>query len=244
MAPRPRHWVAAAAAATLGVVFVYTRFRRRRQPRKLRLITFGAPASGKGTQCANLVAAFGLRHISTGDLLRAEVKANTELGKEAKGYMDTGALVPDDLMLEMLKRVMSGAEKGWLLDGMPRTVAQAKKMSEWGLDPDAFIALDVPDDVLVTRVTGRRLDPLTGEIYHLTFKPPPNEEVRARLTQRSDDTEEKLQKRLRAYHSNHDAIVEHYAQNGKLATVDGVEGGADGVFRRVLVAVVKLLVGR
>ena len=134
----------------------------------LQLIVFGAPGSGKGTQCAKLKASFGLRHISTGDVLRDHVKRGTPLGKEAQVFMDSGQLVPDDLMLGLIKTETDGAaETGWLIDGMPRTRNQAEHMQRMGLLGQLFVTLEVPDAALEERITLRRLDPDTGDIYHL-----------------------------------------------------------------------------
>jgi adenylate kinase len=210
----------------------------------LRIVIFGAPASGKGTQCKKLVEAFdGLMHISTGDILRAEVEAGSALGRKAKRFMDAGQLVPDDIMVPMLAEVMRRCPRGWLLDGMPRTAAQADAMTEMGLVPDVFIVLDVSEEALILRVTGRRLDPITGDIYHLTFKPPPPGEVAERVTQRSDDTEAKLQKRIGAYRTNLAEVMQHYVDHGVLERIEGETGGADAVFTRVLAALTRKLAG-
>jgi adenylate kinase family enzyme len=141
------------------------------------------------------VQRYGVVHISTGDILRAEVKAGSELGLRAKEFMDAGKLVPDDLIISMVVarlRQQDVRERGFLLDGFPRTGEQAKALMEAGLGADAFVLLEVPDEVLVERVEGRRSDPQSGKIYHLKFNPPENAEVAARLVQRSDDTREKV----------------------------------------------------
>ncbi|VAI76472.1 unnamed protein product [Triticum turgidum subsp. durum] len=154
----------------------------------------GAPASGKGTQCELIKAKYGLVHISAGDLLRAEIATGTDNGKQAKEFMEKGQLVPDEIVVNMVKgRLLQpdAQEKGWLLDGYPRSYSQAMALETLGIRPDIFILLDVPDELLVERVVGRRLDPETGKIYHLKYSPPENEEIASRLTQRFDDTEEK-----------------------------------------------------
>jgi len=182
----------------------------------LKLIISGAPASGKGTQCAIIKEKFGVVHLSTGDMLRAAVAAETEVGKTAKSYMDGGKLVPDEVIIGVVKDRLAEedcASNGWLLDGFPRTQEQAKALEEAGIYADCFIMLNVPDDDLIERVVGRRSDPVTGEIYHMTFKPPPeDEEIRGRLEQRSDDTEEKARVRLEQFHTNVDAVKGSYTK--------------------------------
>jgi adenylate kinase len=179
----------------------------------LGIVIAGAPASGKGTQCSRIVDDYGVVHLSTGDLLRAAVKANTPLGIEAKGYMDSGKLVPDQLVIDLVaEKLMSDecVDRGFLLDGFPRTAAQARALSTQGVQVDAFISLSVPDDVLVERVCGRTTDPVTGTIYHTKFDPPPAGEVADRCVQRDDDTEEKCRVRLEAFHEHVGAVSEFY----------------------------------
>ena len=173
-----------------------------------------------------LVEKYGVQHISTGDLLRAEVKAGSEIGKQAGALMNAGKLVPDELVIGMVQQRLSGGEaaaKGWLLDGFPRTEAQAKSLAKAGIVPDAFVYLKVPDTVLVERVTGRRSDPVTNKIYHLKFNPPPQDDpaVLARLVQRSDDTEEKVKVRIAQFHANVAAVRQQY--EGKIIEVDGTK---------------------
>jgi adenylate kinase len=187
-----------------------------------KIIIAGAPASGKGTQCEFIKEVFGCVHLSTGDMLRAAVVAGTPLGKEAKGHMDSGGLVPDKLIIDIIIARLAEEDcvtKGWLLDGFPRTRAQADALAEAGLTCDTFILLNVPDHLLVERVTGRRSDPDTGIIYHMKYKPPPTEEIALRLTQRSDDTEEAIMVRVQNFHANVLAIIDAY-QN-QLVSVDG-----------------------
>ncbi|CEG01313.1 Adenylate kinase [Ostreococcus tauri] len=197
-----------------------------------RIVIAGAPASGKGTQCEMIVKKFGLTHISAGDLLRAAVAAGTEAGKKAKEYMDRGDLVPNDVVVTMVKDRLAQPDcaKGWLLDGYPRSEEQAQALIESGINPDLFLLLDVPDEILIDRVVGRRLDPVDGTIYHMTFFPPPTPEIAARLTQRSDDTEEKAANRLAVHHRNVDAVVGKYANIMK--NVDGNRAKQD-VFKDI-----------
>ncbi|KAL7500628.1 hypothetical protein ACHAWT_011260 [Skeletonema menzelii] len=178
-----------------------------------RLIIAGAPASGKGTQCETIKEKYGVVHLSTGDMLRAAVAAGTDVGKQAKDFMDAGKLVPDEVIIGVVKDRLDESdcvESGWLLDGFPRTPAQAEALADAGVSADCFIFLNVPDDVLVERVVGRRTDPETGKIYHMTFSPPEDEEILARLEQRSDDTEEKVKVRLEQFHANVDAVKGSY----------------------------------
>uniref|UniRef100_A0A803KZX6 adenylate kinase n=1 Tax=Chenopodium quinoa TaxID=63459 RepID=A0A803KZX6_CHEQI len=163
--------------------------------RPLRIMISGAPTSGKGTQCELITDKYGLVHIAAGDLLRAEISSGSENGKRAKEYMDKGQLVPDEIVVMMVKdRLMQpdSQEKGWILDGYPRSLSQAIALKDFGFQPDLFILLEVPEELLVERVVGRRLDPVTGKIYHLTYSPPESDEIASRLTQRFDDTEEKV----------------------------------------------------
>jgi len=196
------------------------------------VVIAGAPASGKGTQCARIVKDFGVVHLPTGDLLRAAVKAETPLGLEAKDYMDSGKLVPDQLVIDLVAEKLKSPKcvaQGWLLDGFPRTAAQAEALAASGATVDCFVLLDVPDDALIDRVVGRRLDPETGAIYHATSDPPPAE-VAARCIQRSDDTEEKARVRLEQFHANVASISDFYS--GVKTEIDGTQP-KDSVYKAV-----------
>lgn len=196
--------------------------------RPVKIMISGAPASGKGTQCELITNKYGLVHIAAGDLLRTEVAADTENGKRAKEYMEKGQLVPDDIVVTMVKdRLLQpdAEQNGWLLDGYPRSLSQATALKRFGFSPDLFILLEVSEELLVERVVGRRLDPLTGRIYHLKYSPPETEEIAARLTQRFDDTEEKVKLRLRTHHQNVKAVLSMYEDitvkvNGNLPKED------------------------
>ncbi|CAK7338514.1 unnamed protein product [Dovyalis caffra] len=180
----------------------------------LKVMISGAPASGKGTQCELIVKKFGLVHISTGDLLRAEVSAGTEIGNKAKEFMNAGRLVPDEIVTAMVTARLSledAKKKGWLLDGYPRSAAQAESLEKLNIRPDIYVVLDVPDEILIDRCVGRRLDPLTGKIYHVKNFPPETEEIKARLVTRPDDTEEKVKARLEIYKKNVEAISSTYS---------------------------------
>lgn len=177
------------------------------QPYKI--IISGAPASGKGTQCEMIKTNYGVVHLSTGDMLRAAVTEGTKVGKLAKEYMDSGKLVPDEVIIGVVSDRLAQSdcqESGWLLDGFPRTRAQADALAAAGVSADCFLFLNVPDSSLVERVVGRRTDPETGKIYHMTFSPPDDEKVLERLEQRSDDTEEKVKVRLEQFHDNVESV--------------------------------------
>ena len=206
----------------------------------MRMIFIGPPGAGKGTQAAKLVEAHGFTHLSTGDMLRAAVKAGTELGKEAQKYMTAGKLVPDQVIIGMVVERIAEPDcaAGFMLDGFPRTVPQAEALdgalAEAGIALDHVLVLEVEDDLIVNRITGRRTDPQTGAIYHLEFKPPPAEVV-DRLVQRKDDTEEACRTRLATYHAQTAPIIPFYAQKGLVRTVNGV-GGMDEVAGRITAA--------
>mmetsp|Transcript_19530 Transcript_19530/g.30137 ORF Transcript_19530/g.30137 Transcript_19530/m.30137 type:complete len:293 (+) Transcript_19530:112-990(+) len=193
-----------------------------------KLIIAGAPASGKGTQCEMIKDNFGVVHLSTGDMLRAAVAAGTDIGKKAKEFMDSGKLVPDEVIIGVVKDRLNEKdcqEKGWLLDGFPRTPGQADALAQAGISADCFIFLNVPDEILVERVVGRRTDPETGKIYHMTFSPPDDEAILARLEQRSDDTEEKVKVRLEQFHANVEAVKGFYTDIS--VEIDGAQSPSE-----------------
>lgn len=209
----------------------------------MRMILVGPPGAGKGTQAARLVSTFSIPHISSGDMLRAAVKAGTKLGRMADDFMKRGDLVPDDVVIGMVIERISEADaaKGFMLDGFPRTRPQAEAlddaMTTAGVKLDAVVLIEVPDDLIVGRITGRRTDPETGTIYHLEFSPPPAA-VADRLVQRKDDTEEACRQRLAKYHSETAPIVPFYEGAGLLRRVDGV-GEPDEVTSRLTRALAK-----
>ncbi|RAL38738.1 hypothetical protein DM860_013419 [Cuscuta australis] len=217
--PRPRHRRGASQRCTPSRLawqkntpsFLVAASANKAEP--LRIVISGAPASGKGTQCELISKKYDLVHISAGDLLRAEISAGTANGTRAKEYMEKGQLVPDEVVVMMVKeRLMQpdSQEKGWLLDGYPRSLSQATALKEFGFQPDLFIVLEVQEQVLVERVIGRRLDQVTGKIYHLKYAPPETDEIAARLTQRFDDTEEKVKLRLQTHNENVNAVLSMY----------------------------------
>mmetsp|Transcript_25197 Transcript_25197/g.45605 ORF Transcript_25197/g.45605 Transcript_25197/m.45605 type:complete len:337 (-) Transcript_25197:1132-2142(-) len=184
------------------------------QDKARKIIIMGGPASGKGTQCEWIASKYNLVHLSTGDMLREAVKNGLEngVGAVAKSFMDEGRLVPDDIMVKIVTDRLSQPDcrgRGWLLDGFPRTRAQADALSALGVTPDSFLFLNAPDETLIGRVVGRRMDPETGKIYHMQFNPPP-EKILSRLTQRSDDTKEKMISRLSQFHDNVSSVRQFY----------------------------------
>jgi adenylate kinase len=199
---------------------------------ELNLILLGPPGAGKGTQAERLREDFGLPHISTGDMLRAEVAQGSDLGNEAKRYMDAGELVPDDVIINMiLKRLEDeDAANGFLLDGFPRNAQQADALAEAlkdvGKRLSAALLIDVGDDELVRRLAGRRVcvkNP--SHIYHVEFDPPKHEGIcdqdGSRLIQRDDDKEETIRRRLQVYHSQTEPLIDHYDRAGLLRRFDG-----------------------
>ncbi len=198
---------------------------------ELNLILFGPPGAGKGTQAARLQEDFRLPYVATGDMLRAAVKDGTELGLKAKGFMDAGALVPDDLLIDLVVDRIGAddARDGFILDGFPRTRAQADALGEaferLGRRITAVLLFDVPDEVLVNRISGRRVSVKTGRVYHVESDPPKHEgrcDVDgSRLIQRDDDKPEVVEKRLAVYHAETEPLVSYYDERGLLRRIDG-----------------------
>ncbi|MEY2686686.1 MAG: hypothetical protein RL375_884 [Pseudomonadota bacterium] len=183
----------------------------------MRLILLGAPGAGKGTQAAYICQKFGIPQISTGDMLRAAVKAGTPLGVKAKQVMDSGALVSDDIIIGLVKERITQADcaKGFLFDGFPRTIPQADAMKAAGVKLDYVLEIDVPDSAIIERMSGRRVHTASGRTYHVTFNPPKvagKDDVTGEdLVQRKDDEEATVRTRLEVYHSQTRPLVDYYS---------------------------------
>jgi len=213
----------------------------------MRLILLGAPGAGKGTQANYIKEKYNIPQISTGDMLRAAIKAGTELGLAAKKVMDAGQLVSDDIIIGLVKERLKEADcaNGYLFDGFPRTIAQADAMKDSGVGIDYVLEIDVPDELIVERMTGRRTHQPSGRVYHVKFNPPKNEGVDdvtgEPLVQRDDDKEDTVKKRLAVYHTQTEVLLGYYnkwAQSGlpgapkyrKISGVGPVEQVRDAAF--------------
>jgi len=183
----------------------------------MRLILLGAPGAGKGTQAQFICEKFGIPQISTGDMLRAAVKAGTELGVAAKKIMDAGGLVSDDIIIGLVKDRLTQPDcsKGYLFDGFPRTIPQAQAMKDAGVPIDFVLEIDVPFDAIIDRMSGRRVHPASGRTYHIKFNPPKvegkDDVTGDALIQRDDDKEETVRKRLQVYNDQTRPLVEYYS---------------------------------
>ncbi len=215
----------------------------------MRLILLGPPGAGKGTQATAIKEKFGIPQISTGDMLRAAVKAGTELGLAAKKVMDAGGLVSDDLIIGLVKQRLKDADcrGGYLFDGFPRTIPQADAMKDAGVGIDFVLEIDVPDSEIVLRMSGRRVHLASGRTYHVKFNPPKvaglDDVTNEPLIQRDDDKEETVLKRLEVYHQQTRALVGYYsgwAESGKVGAPQyrkiGGLGAVDAVRERAFAA--------
>ena len=212
----------------------------------MRLILLGAPGAGKGTQAASLCARYNIPQISTGDMLRAAVKAGTPLGLQAKAVMDSGALVSDDIIVGLvLERIQQpDCARGFLFDGFPRTIAQAEALKKAGVAIDFVVEFDVPDEDIVQRLSGRRVHPASGRVYHVHYNPPKvpgkDDATGEDLVLRDDDREETVRKRLQVYHDQTRPLVDYYAgwaQSGdaqapRLRRIEGT-GSVEQVTQRI-----------
>ncbi|WJW74765.1 adenylate kinase [Thiohalobacter sp. IOR34] len=184
----------------------------------MRIILLGGPGAGKGTQANFIKEKFNIPQISTGDMLRAHVKAGTELGKRAKKIMDEGGLVSDDIIINMVKERIQedDCKNGFLFDGFPRTIAQADALKEAGIDVDAVVEIDVPDEEIIKRMSGRRVHLPSGRTYHVIYNPPrvegKDDVTGEDLIQRDDDQEETVRKRLEVYHQQTEPLIEYYSK--------------------------------
>ncbi len=193
----------------------------------MKLILLGAPGAGKGTQAEVICKKLGIPAVSTGNLLREAVKNGTELGMAAKSYMDSGALVPDELVIRMLSQRLAAEDcaGGYILDGFPRTVSQAEALSKMGVTIDKVINLEVPDEAIAQRMSGRRVCEGCGASYHVSFKPTKQEGVcdhcGGKVSLRRDDEPETVKERLKVYHAQTEPLIDYYKKQGKLFTVEG-----------------------
>ncbi len=209
----------------------------------MNLIFLGAPGAGKGTQAKRAVEKYGIPQISTGDMLREAVAKGTELGKKAKEYMDKGELVPDEVVIGIVKERLQqpDCEKGFILDGFPRTLAQAEALDEMlkelGKKIDAVINIAVPEEEVVKRIVNRRTCKKCGAVYHLIYAPPKEDnkcdKCGGELYQRDDDKEETVRERYRVYKQNTEPLIEYYRKKGVLYDVDGTKD-IEGVWEEVV----------
>ena len=212
----------------------------------MKIIMLGAPGAGKGTQAKMIAEKYGVPHVSTGDIFRANIKEGTELGKEAKQYMDQGLLVPDELTVKILldRVAKDDCKNGYILDGFPRTIPQAevldKALNELGDKIDYAIDVDVPDENIVKRMGGRRACLTCGATYHIEHVPPKKEGIcdkcGSELVLRDDDKPETVKNRLSVYHEQTQPLIDFYTEKGVLRTVDGTQDMKD-----VFAAIVKIL---
>ena len=213
----------------------------------MRVILLGGPGAGKGTQANYIKERYSIPQISTGDMLRAHVKSGSELGKAAKKIMDEGGLVSDDIIMGMVKERITedDCKNGFLFDGFPRTIPQAEALRDAGVEVDAVVEIDVPDDEIIKRMSGRRVHLASGRTYHVTFNPPKvegqDDETGEPLIQRDDDQEDTVKARLKVYHDQTEPLIDFYSSwaasgkagapvHHKIAGVGGVDDIRDSIF--------------
>ena len=198
----------------------------------MNLILMGAPGAGKGTQSAKISEKYNIPAIATGDILRAAIKAGTELGKAAKSYIDAGKLVPDSVVIGIIKEYLASdaCKNGFILDGFPRSIPQAEALDEMGVKIDVVLSIEVADDKNIERMSGRRVCSC-GASYHVVYNPPKTEDVcdkcGAALYVRADDAAETVKNRLETFHAQTEPLKEYYSKKGNLVTVEGQEEVAD-----------------
>lgn len=213
----------------------------RRMVDMMKLVIFGPPSAGKGTQAQKLSKRYGIPHVATGDLLREHVAKKTPIGVKVKEILDAGKLGPDDLIVQMIKERVSQPDcrNGYLLDGFPRTMNQARELEKM-TDIDLVLNIVVDPEVLVERAVGRRICPRCAAVYHVRFNPPKNDGICDKcgtpLIQRDDDKEETIRRRLKVYQEQTAPLIEHYRSKGKLVDIDGSKG-IEGVFEQLVKAV-------
>jgi len=205
----------------------------------MRIILLGPPGAGKGTQAQFLCDSFGIPQISTGDMLRAAVSAGSELGKKVQAVMDSGALVSDDIIIELVKDRISQPDcaNGFLFDGFPRTIVQAQALDDAGVVIDAVVQISVPTEDIVQRMIGRRVHPASGRVYHVDFSPPKNpgkdDETGESLIQREDDQEDTVRERLAVYERQTHPLVDYYRQYSERSKLQFVEIDGRGAVTEV-----------
>ncbi len=214
----------------------------------MKLIMLGAPGAGKGTQAARVAVELQIPHISTGDIFRANIKNGTELGKKAKAFMDAGKLVPDELTCDLVadRIAKDDCANGFILDGFPRTIPQAEALDKVlvsrGEKVDYAVNIDVPDEAIISRMSGRRACVTCGATYHIQFNPPKKEGIcdncGGELILREDDKPETVKTRLNVYHEQTQPLIDFYQAKGVLVTVDGTQA-LDDVFKAVLAKIGK-----
>jgi adenylate kinase len=189
----------------------------------MRILLLGQPGAGKGTQAQYLIAKYGIPQISTGDMLRAAINSGSDLGRQAKGYMDRGELVPDSLVIQLVQARVNEPDvaKGFIFDGFPRNISQAEALKQAGVDLDVVVDFQVPDAEILKRMSGRRVHPGSGRTYHIDFNPPKvagmDDVTGEPLVQRADDNEMTVRKRIETYHEQTEPLVQYYvdwAKNG------------------------------